>query len=106
MPVLLWLPHRTLDSPSLPWAHVVFLEGLSTEFKVVLLAGSPLQDEATLGHCGVEALTILEVAGCVLGGDWGYGGPKLVHSLTLRLIYLPSQCLTFFNLTYKHLKVS
>lgn len=34
----------------------------------MLLAGSPLEDEATLGQCGVEALTTLEVAGRMLGG--------------------------------------
>nr|XP_039321853.1 40S ribosomal protein S30-like [Saimiri boliviensis boliviensis] len=28
----------------------------------------PLEDEATLGQCGVEALTTLEVAGRMLGG--------------------------------------
>ncbi|XP_076971852.1 ubiquitin-like protein FUBI isoform X2 [Tamandua tetradactyla] len=49
-------------------AHVASLEGLPTEDKVVLLAGSPLQDEATLGHCGVKALTTLEVVGHMLGG--------------------------------------
>ncbi|XP_063527793.1 uncharacterized protein LOC129008430 isoform X2 [Pongo pygmaeus] len=48
-------------------AHVASLEGLITEDKVVLLAGSPLQDEATLGQCGVEALTTLEVVGRRLG---------------------------------------
>lgn len=34
----------------------------------MLQAGSPLEDKATLGQCGVEALTTLEVAGCMLGG--------------------------------------
>ncbi|XP_019500731.1 PREDICTED: putative ubiquitin-like protein FUBI-like protein ENSP00000310146, partial [Hipposideros armiger] len=47
-------------------AHVASLEGLTPEDKVVLLAGSPLQDEATLGQCGVEALTTLEVVGRML----------------------------------------
>uniref|UniRef100_A0ABI8A7S4 Ubiquitin-like domain-containing protein n=1 Tax=Felis catus TaxID=9685 RepID=A0ABI8A7S4_FELCA len=51
-------------------AHVAFLEGLTTEDKVVLLAGSPLQDEATLGQCGVEALATLEVVGRMLGDDY------------------------------------
>ena len=37
------------------------LEGIAPEDQVVLLAGSPLEDEATLGQCGVEALTTLEV---------------------------------------------
>ncbi|KAM7339116.1 hypothetical protein ACRRTK_002600 [Alexandromys fortis] len=49
-------------------AHVTSLEGIAPEDQVLLLAGSPLEDEATLGQCGVEALTTLEVAGRVLGG--------------------------------------
>lgn len=49
-------------------AHVASLEGIAPEDQVVLLAGSPLEDEATLGQCGVEALTTLEVAGRMLGG--------------------------------------
>ncbi|XP_021494019.1 ubiquitin-like FUBI-ribosomal protein eS30 fusion protein [Meriones unguiculatus] len=49
-------------------AHVALLEGIAPEDQVVLLAGSPLEDEATLGQCGVEALTTLEVAGRMLGG--------------------------------------
>uniref|UniRef100_A0ABK0M7I0 Ubiquitin-like domain-containing protein n=1 Tax=Rattus norvegicus TaxID=10116 RepID=A0ABK0M7I0_RAT len=48
-------------------AHVASLEGIAPEDQVVLLAGSPLEDEATLGQCGVEALTTLEVAGRMLG---------------------------------------
>jgi len=44
-------------------AHVALLERITPEDQVVLLAGTPLEDEATLGHCGVEALTTLEVAG-------------------------------------------
>ena len=34
----------------------------------MLLAGWPLEDEATLGQCGIEALTTLGVAGHMLGG--------------------------------------
>ncbi|XP_052618374.1 FAU ubiquitin-like and ribosomal protein S30 [Peromyscus californicus insignis] len=49
-------------------AHVASLEGIAPEDQVLLLAGSPLEDEATLGQCGVEALTTLEVAGRMLGG--------------------------------------
>ncbi|XP_020020364.1 ubiquitin-like FUBI-ribosomal protein eS30 fusion protein [Castor canadensis] len=49
-------------------AHVASLEGIAPEDQVVLLAGTPLEEEATLGHCGVEALTTLEVAGRMLGG--------------------------------------
>ncbi|KAM8925980.1 ubiquitin-like protein FUBI [Lycaon pictus] len=49
-------------------AHVASLEGIAPEDQVLLLAGSPLEDEATLGQCGVEALTTLEVASRMLGG--------------------------------------
>ncbi|KAK7819089.1 hypothetical protein U0070_002401 [Myodes glareolus] len=49
-------------------AHVTSLEGIAPEDQVLLLAGSPLEDEATLAQCGVEALTTLEVAGRMLGG--------------------------------------
>ncbi|XP_032748735.1 ubiquitin-like protein FUBI [Rattus rattus] len=49
-------------------AHVASLEGIALEDQVVLLAGSPQEDEATLGQCGIEALTMLEVAGHMLGG--------------------------------------
>ncbi|KAM8803698.1 ubiquitin-like protein fubi and ribosomal protein S30 [Otolemur garnettii] len=49
-------------------AHVASLEGIAPEDQVVLLAGTPLEDEAILGQCGVEALTTLEVAGRMLGG--------------------------------------
>ncbi|XP_024429970.1 ubiquitin-like FUBI-ribosomal protein eS30 fusion protein [Desmodus rotundus] len=49
-------------------AHVASLEGIAPEDQVVLLAGTPLEDEATLGQCGVESLTTLEVAGRMLGG--------------------------------------
>ncbi|XP_032285123.1 putative ubiquitin-like protein FUBI-like protein ENSP00000310146, partial [Phoca vitulina] len=49
-------------------AHVASLEGIAPVDQVVLLAGTPMEDEATLGQCGVEALTTLEVAGLMLGG--------------------------------------
>ncbi|XP_063652204.1 ubiquitin-like FUBI-ribosomal protein eS30 fusion protein [Pan troglodytes] len=49
-------------------AHVASLEGIAPEDQVVLLAGAPLEDGATLGQCRVEALTALEVAGRMLGG--------------------------------------
>ncbi|KAM7329735.1 hypothetical protein ACRRTK_011348 [Alexandromys fortis] len=49
-------------------AHMTSLEGIAPEDQVLLLAGSLLEDEATLGQCGVEALTTLEVAGRMLGG--------------------------------------
>ena len=49
-------------------AHVASLEGIAPEDQVLLLAGSPLEDEATLGQCGVEALSTVEVAGRMLRG--------------------------------------
>nr|XP_031302784.1 ubiquitin-like protein FUBI [Camelus dromedarius] len=49
-------------------AHVASLEDIAPEDQVMLLAGTPLEDEATLGQCGVEALSTLEVASRVLGG--------------------------------------
>ncbi|XP_007462078.1 PREDICTED: ubiquitin-like protein FUBI [Lipotes vexillifer] len=49
-------------------AHVASLEGIAPEDQVLLMAGTPLEDEATLGQCGVEALSTLEVAGRMLGG--------------------------------------
>uniref|UniRef100_A0A8C9HZH8 Ubiquitin-like domain-containing protein n=1 Tax=Piliocolobus tephrosceles TaxID=591936 RepID=A0A8C9HZH8_9PRIM len=48
-------------------AHVASLEGIVPEDQVMLLAGMPLEDEATMGQCGVEAL-ISQVASCMLGG--------------------------------------
>uniref|UniRef100_A0A452EXU0 Ubiquitin-like domain-containing protein n=1 Tax=Capra hircus TaxID=9925 RepID=A0A452EXU0_CAPHI len=45
-------------------AHLALLE----EDQVLLLAGTPLEDEVTLGQCGVEALSTLEVAGRMPGG--------------------------------------
>ncbi|XP_077834698.1 ubiquitin-like FUBI-ribosomal protein eS30 fusion protein [Macaca mulatta] len=48
-------------------AHVASLEGIAPGDQVVLLAGTPLEDEATMGQCGVEAL-ISQVASCMLGG--------------------------------------
>ena len=41
---------------------------LPPEDQVLLLAGTPLEDEVTLGQCGVEALSTLEVVGRMLGG--------------------------------------
>ncbi|XP_061056978.1 ubiquitin-like FUBI-ribosomal protein eS30 fusion protein [Eubalaena glacialis] len=49
-------------------AHVASLEGIAPEDQVLLMAGTPLEDEASLGQCGVEALSALEVAGRMLGG--------------------------------------
>ncbi|VCW78859.1 unnamed protein product, partial [Gulo gulo] len=44
-------------------------EGIAPEAQAVLLAGTPLEDEATLGQCGVEALITPAVAGHRLGGE-------------------------------------
>ncbi|XP_047590276.1 ubiquitin-like protein FUBI [Lutra lutra] len=49
-------------------AHVASLEGVIPEDQAVLLAGTPLKDEATEGQCGVKALTFLEVASRMLVG--------------------------------------
>ncbi|KAM9678333.1 ubiquitin-like FUBI-ribosomal protein eS30 fusion protein [Trichechus inunguis] len=49
-------------------ARTAWLEGIAPEDQVVLLSGTPLEDEANLGQCRAEALTILEVAGLMLGG--------------------------------------
>ncbi|KAK2500100.1 hypothetical protein MC885_002251 [Smutsia gigantea] len=47
---------------------VTQIKGITPEDQVVFLAGTPLEDEATLVQCGVEALTILEKADCMLEG--------------------------------------
>jgi small subunit ribosomal protein S30e len=39
-----------------------------TPDQVILLAGTPLKEEATIGRCGVEVLTTLEVVGHEAGG--------------------------------------
>uniref|UniRef100_A0A6I8PNN6 FAU ubiquitin like and ribosomal protein S30 fusion n=1 Tax=Ornithorhynchus anatinus TaxID=9258 RepID=A0A6I8PNN6_ORNAN len=49
-------------------ARVASLEGIAAEDQVLLLGGSPLEDEAILAQCGVEALCTLEVVGRMLGG--------------------------------------
>lgn len=54
-------------------AHVASLEGIAPEDQVVLLAGTPLEDDAVLAQCGVQALSTLEVAGRMLGGEYGWG---------------------------------
>uniref|UniRef100_A0A8D1TEK4 Ubiquitin-like protein FUBI n=1 Tax=Sus scrofa TaxID=9823 RepID=A0A8D1TEK4_PIG len=60
-------------------AHVASLEGIAPEDQVLLLAGTPLEDNAILGQCGVEALSTLEVAGRMLGGELG-SNPGLIKS--------------------------
>merc|ERR1712243_130365 len=49
-------------------AHVQSLEGLLVEDQVLLLAGCPLEDEASLSSCGVTEHCTLEVAARLLGG--------------------------------------
>lgn len=65
----------------------------------MLLAGSPPQDEATLGPCGVEALATLEVVGRGLGGERGSRGQTGATGLfTLLRPTLPFACLKVFAL--------
>ncbi|XP_040266653.1 ubiquitin-like protein fubi and ribosomal protein S30 [Bufo bufo] len=49
-------------------AHISSLEGISSEDQVILLAGTPLSDEATLVQSGVCELSTLDVAARLLGG--------------------------------------
>ncbi|XP_008311372.1 FAU ubiquitin like and ribosomal protein S30 fusion a [Cynoglossus semilaevis] len=49
-------------------AHVQALEGLLVEDQVLLLAGCPLENDASLASCGVSEHCTLEVAGRLLGG--------------------------------------
>ncbi|XP_069821641.1 ubiquitin-like FUBI-ribosomal protein eS30 fusion protein [Dendropsophus ebraccatus] len=49
-------------------AHISSLEGISSEDQVILLAGTPLCDEATLAQSGVCELSTLDVAARLLGG--------------------------------------
>uniref|UniRef100_M3Y6V2 Ubiquitin-like domain-containing protein n=1 Tax=Mustela putorius furo TaxID=9669 RepID=M3Y6V2_MUSPF len=53
-------------------AHVASLEKIAPEDQEVLLAGTPLEAEDTLGQRGAEALTTLEIAGRMLGGKHGF----------------------------------
>ena len=76
------------------------MEGIAPEDQVLLLAGTPLEDEATLGHCGVEALSTLEVAGRMLGGELGRTvfwtacklmGVECYQSRVVLPVYLPQK---------------
>lgn len=51
-------------------AHVQDVEGLLVEDQVLLLAGCPLEDDASLASCGVSEHCTLEVAGRLLGGQY------------------------------------
>ncbi|XP_040087123.1 ubiquitin-like protein FUBI [Oryx dammah] len=64
-------------------AHVASLEGIAPEDQVLLVAGMPLEDEATLGQCQVEALSTLAVVDCVLGGKV-HGSVACVEKVALR----------------------
>lgn len=44
------------------------------EDQVILLGGTPLEDDAVIGQCGISDLTTLEVAARMLGGK--YGAPR------------------------------
>ncbi|XP_023668704.1 FAU ubiquitin like and ribosomal protein S30 fusion a [Paramormyrops kingsleyae] len=48
--------------------QVQLLEGVPVEEQVLLLAGSPLDDAASLGQCGVSEHCTLEVLARMLGG--------------------------------------
>ncbi|XP_042534717.1 ubiquitin-like protein FUBI [Dipodomys spectabilis] len=48
-------------------AHVASLGDIVLEDQVLLLAGTPLGDDATLGQCGVEALATLQIVDGLLG---------------------------------------
>lgn len=50
-------------------AHVESVEGLLAEDQVLLLAGCPLEDGASLASCGVSEHCTLEVVGRLLGGN-------------------------------------
>ncbi|CAH2325208.1 ubiquitin fubi and ribosomal S30 [Pelobates cultripes] len=48
--------------------HVSSLEGIPSDDQVILLAGTPLDDEATLLQSGVCELSTLDVVARLLGG--------------------------------------
>ncbi|XP_076874047.1 FAU ubiquitin like and ribosomal protein S30 fusion a [Brachyhypopomus gauderio] len=48
--------------------HVQTLEGLSVDDQVLMLAGAPLEDGATLLNCGISEHCTLEVVARLLGG--------------------------------------
>ncbi|XP_017538591.1 FAU ubiquitin like and ribosomal protein S30 fusion a [Pygocentrus nattereri] len=49
-------------------AHVQTLEGVSVEDQVLMLAGTPLENDAVLVNCGISEHCTLEVVGRLLGG--------------------------------------
>lgn len=50
------------------WPRSRLMEGIAPKDQMVLLEDTPLEDETSLGQSQVEALTMLEVAGHLLGG--------------------------------------
>ena len=48
--------------------HVQALEGIQVDEQVLLLAGSPLEDDSLLASCGISEHCTLEVAARLLGG--------------------------------------
>lgn len=67
-------------------AHVQVLEGLLVEDQVLLLAGCPLEDEASLASCGISEHCTLDVAGRLLGGQ--YTDASCNSNLSSNLDYL------------------
>ncbi|XP_067847962.1 FAU ubiquitin like and ribosomal protein S30 fusion a [Heptranchias perlo] len=49
-------------------AYVELLDGVSAVDQVILLAGTPLDDDAIIGQCGVSEHCTLEVVARLLGG--------------------------------------
>ncbi|XP_060613817.2 ubiquitin-like FUBI-ribosomal protein eS30 fusion protein [Anolis sagrei] len=49
-------------------AQIQALSGLAAEEQVLLVGGTPLEDDAVIGQCGVAPHSTLEVAARMLGG--------------------------------------
>ncbi|KAI4885428.1 hypothetical protein NFI96_018057, partial [Prochilodus magdalenae] len=49
-------------------AHVQTFEGLSVEDQVLMLSGTPLENDAVLVNCGISEHCTVEVVGRLLGG--------------------------------------
>uniref|UniRef100_A0A9J7XJ86 FAU ubiquitin like and ribosomal protein S30 fusion a n=1 Tax=Cyprinus carpio carpio TaxID=630221 RepID=A0A9J7XJ86_CYPCA len=61
-------PRPVVDRLASSDAHVQALEGLSVEEQVLLLAGAPLEDDASLLDCGVTEHCTIELTARLLGG--------------------------------------
>ncbi|XP_043963378.1 FAU ubiquitin like and ribosomal protein S30 fusion a [Gambusia affinis] len=68
-------------------AHAQALEGLLVEDQVLLLAGCPLEDDASLATCGVTEHCTLEVAGRLLGGQYSQYNVESCGSMSV--LFLP-----------------